>query len=293
MLRRMIGEDVEIVIEVDEHLAQVKIDPSQMQQVILNLVVNARDAMPKGGKLVVEVRNAILDESNARPHNVAEGRYVTLSVSDNGCGMTAEVQKRAFEPFFTTKDVGHGTGLGLATVYGIVRQSGGHIWLYSEPGIGTTFRIFFPRVDQPQEPAAREVAPQTMRSGEGTILIVEDDLALRTLTEEVLSSAGYQVLIAADGLTALHVSEQYAGPIDLLLTDVILPKMSGQEVADHLAAFRPQMKILFMSGFTKGVIGQQGTLGPEVNFIQKPWTLRGLCEKIHGLLRSRSPLSDS
>ena len=293
MLRRMIGEDVEIVIEVDEHLAQVKIDPSQMQQVILNLVVNARDAMPNGGKLVVEVRNAILDESNARPHNVAEGRYVTLSVSDNGCGMTAEVQKRVFEPFFTTKDVGHGTGLGLATVYGIVRQSGGHIWLYSEPGIGTTFRIFFPRVDQPQEPAAREVAPQTMRSGEGTILIVEDDLALRTLTEEVLSSAGYQVLIAADGLTALHVSEQYAGPIDLLLTDVILPKMSGQEVADHLAAFRPQMKILFMSGFTKGVIGQQGTLGPEVNFIQKPWTLRGLCEKIHGLLRSRSPLSDS
>jgi two-component system cell cycle sensor histidine kinase/response regulator CckA len=212
-----------------------------------------------------------------------------LSVSDNGCGMTAEVQRRVFEPFFSTKEVGYGTGLGLATVYGIVRQSGGHIWLYSEPGIGTTFQIYFPRVDQLEEPAMDEDHSLTMVSGEGTILVVEDDLGLRALTEEVLSSAGYKLLIAQDGATALHISETHSGPIHLLLTDVILPKMSGKEIAERLTAVRPEMKVLFMSGFTKSVIGEHGTLEPDVNFIQKPWTLRALCEKIHGLLSTPLP----
>jgi two-component system cell cycle sensor histidine kinase/response regulator CckA len=284
MLRRTIGEDIEIETTVDEHLALVKVDPSQMQQVILNLVVNARDALAHGGKLVLEVKNATLDESHARLHNVPAGSYVMLAVGDNGCGMTADVQKRVFEPFFTTKDIGHGTGLGLATVYGIVRQSGGHIWLYSEPGIGTTFRIFFPRVDQLEERAMEEKPSEPMVCGEGTILVVEDDPGLRALTEEVLRSAGYNVLIAQDGASAIRISEEHTGPIQLLLTDVILPKMSGKEIAERLTVLRPQMQVLFMSGFTRSVIGQQGTLDPEVNFIQKPWTLRGLCESIHGLL---------
>jgi PAS domain S-box-containing protein len=287
MLHRTIGADIEITIASDEHLARVKVDPSQMQQVLLNLAVNARDAMPRGGNLVLEARNATLDESDARSHNVPTGRYVMLAVSDNGCGMTAEVQKQAFEPFFTTKQVGQGTGLGLATVYGIVQQSGGHIWLYSEPGIGTTFQIYFPRVDQPEEPKQQE-SPQPMLTGEGTILAVEDDTGLRSLIEEVLSSAGYSVFVAPDGASALRISDEYAGRIQLLLTDVILPKMSGTEIASRLTGLRPEMKVLFMSGYTKNAMAANGTLDSEVNFIQKPWTPRGLCEKIHTVLTTPS-----
>jgi PAS domain S-box-containing protein len=282
MLRHTIGEDIEIVTAVDEHLALVKVDPSQMQQVLLNLAVNARDAMPEGGKLVFEVRNETLDELHSRPHNVPAGRYVMLSVSDNGCGMTGDVQKRVFEPFFTTKKVGQGTGLGLASVYGIVRQSGGYIWLYSEPGVGTTFKIIFPRVDQAVEPARTGEGP--LIAGEGTILVVEDDSGLRVLAQEVLSYAGYSVLVAQDGAGALHTSAQHPGRISLLLTDVILPRMSGQEIATRLTAMRPEMKVLFMSGYTKNGMAQSETLKPQVNFIQKPWTPRGLCEKIHAML---------
>jgi PAS domain S-box-containing protein len=283
LLRRMIGEDIEIVTAVDEHLARVKIDPSQIQQVLLNLAVNARDAMPRGGNLVLEARNATMDASDARSHNLPPGDYVMVAVSDNGCGMTPEVQKRAFEPFFTTKGVGQGTGLGLATVYGIVRQSGGHIWLYSEQGVGTTFQIFFPKVDQREEPAPKE-RPHPMVSGEGTILVVEDDSCLRTLVDEVLSSAGYTVFVASDGASAIRIAGEYAGRIQLLLTDVILPKMSGKEIAAKIMVSRPEMKVLFMSGYTKNAMAANGTLDPEVNFIQKPWTPRKLCEMIHIVL---------
>ncbi len=202
MLRRMIGEHIEVTATVDPQLAQVKIDPIQVQQLLMNLVVNARDAMPGGGKLTFELMNQEMDQSAGRLHNIPAGRYVMLSVSDNGSGMTPEVRRHVFEPFFTTKEVGQGTGLGLATVYGIVRQSGGHIWLYSEPGIGTTFKIFFPRVDEPKDRGASELPPKIGRGNE-TILLVEDDAALRALAQQVLGSAGYHVLTAEDGNAAL------------------------------------------------------------------------------------------
>ena len=288
MLRHMIGENIAMVTAVDEHLARVKVDPGQIQQVLLNLAVNARDGMPDGGKLSLEARNTTLDESSARLIDIPAGKYVLLVFSDTGCGMTAEVQKQAFEPFFTTKEIGQGTGLGLATVYGIVRQSGGYIRLSSELGIGTIFHLFFPQVDQIEEPAWEE-RPQAVARGAGTILIVEDDPGLRALAEEVLSAAGYGVLAVQDGAGALDASEQHAGRIRLLLTDVILPNMSGKEIAARLTAIRPEMKVLFMSGYTKNRMAQNETLDPEVNFIQKPWTPRGLCEKIYALLAT--PLS--
>jgi PAS domain S-box-containing protein len=289
LLRRVIGADVEIITVLDEPLAQVKVDPTQIQQVLLNLAVNARDAMPQGGKLVLEAKNATLDESQARRHEVPAGRYVMLSVSDDGCGMTADIQKRVFEPFFTTKEVGQGTGLGLATAYGIVQQSGGHISLYSEPGVGTTFQMLFPSVEQLEE-AAQPTPAQTASSREDTILVVEDDAGIRALVEEVLTSAGYRVLVAEDGVNALRISTEYAGPIQLLLTDVILPKMSGKEVAANLRALRPEMIVLFMSGYTREVMAHNGTLDPEVNFIQKPWSPRVLRQKIQTLLSTNPPV---
>ncbi|HSR05742.1 MAG TPA: response regulator [Bryobacteraceae bacterium] len=289
MLRRMIGEHIEVAATVDPRLAQVKIDPIQVQQLLMNLVLNARDAMPGGGKLTFELMNQEMDESAGRLHNIPAGRYVMLSVSDNGSGMTPEVRRHVFEPFFTTKEVGQGTGLGLATVYGIVRQSGGHIWLYSEPGIGTTFKIFFPRVDEPKDRGASELPPKIGRGNE-TILLVEDDAALRALAQQVLTSAGYRVVTAEDGNAALRVSEQHNGPIHLLLTDVVMPKMGGKEIASRLAVPRPGMKVLFMSGYTGNALAQQGTLDETVGFIQKPWTPEGLCQKIRAVLSARSSI---
>ena len=289
MVRRTIGEHIEIVTRADENLAQVRIDPSQMQQVLLNLVVNARDAMPQGGKLALELENMEVNASSGRVHGIPAGQYVMLSVSDTGSGMTPEVQRRVFEPFFTTKEVGRGTGLGLATVYGIVKQSGGHIWLYSEPEIGTTFKIFFPRVDELGESMLSE-SLQNLAGGEETILVVEDDPGLRALAREVLSSVGYNVLVAGNGEEAFHVSEQYAGQIHMLLTDFVMPKMSGKEVASRLVVSRPEMKVLFMSGYTGNALSQHGTLDPVVDFIQKPWTPEGLCEKIRIVLTTRSSI---
>ncbi|MBZ5676515.1 MAG: response regulator [Acidobacteriia bacterium] len=289
LVRRVIGEDIEVATKIHDDLARVKIDPSQVQQVILNLVVNARDAMPQGGKLTLELSNASLDASYARVHNISPGSYVMLAVSDNGSGMTPEVRQRAFEPFFTTKEVGSGTGLGLATVYGIVRQSGGHIWLYSEPGVGTTFKMFFPSVDGWEEDSpevAHEVAPR----GTETILVVEDDPAVRLLVEDILGSAGYRVLIAEDGPGALQVAQQHTGEIDLLLTDVVLPKMGGRDVAANLTRLRPGIKVLFMSGYTGHSAAQHGTLDSDVNFIPKPFSPDALCEKVRAVLTARMPV---
>jgi signal transduction histidine kinase/DNA-binding response OmpR family regulator len=283
MLRRMIGEHIEVAATLDPHLAQVQIDPIQVQQLLMNLVVNSRDAMPQGGKLIFELSNQEMDDSAGRLHNIPAGRYVMLSVSDSGTGMTPEVRRHVFEPFFTTKGVGQGTGLGLATVYGIVRQSGGHIWLYSEPGIGTTFKIFFPRVDDPKDRASNQSQPKVGR-GHETILLVEDDKSLRTLAQQVLIAAGYNVLPTEDGNAALRMSEQHQGPIHLLLTDVVMPRMGGKEIATRLAGLRPQMKVLFMSGYTGNALAQQGTLDETVGFIQKPWTPEGLCQKIRAAL---------
>ncbi len=290
MLGRMLGAHIEIATMLDEHLAPVRIDPTQVQQVIINLAVNARDAMPQGGKLNFEFKNVTLDESQVRTDGIPPGIYVMLAVSDNGSGMTAEVQKRVFEPFFTTKGVGEGTGLGLATVYGIVRQSGGYIRLDSKPGAGTTFQIFFPRVERHEEtppPLPEEPLQQHAVSAVGTILVVEDDPGVRALVEEVLQSAGYNVLMAQDGTQALRISAEYAGPIQLLLSDVIMPKMGGKEVATRLTEPRPDMPVLFMSGYPKNEMAQNGSLNGEVHFLQKPWTPRGLCEKIESLLSAR------
>jgi signal transduction histidine kinase/DNA-binding response OmpR family regulator len=289
LVRRVIGEDIEVTTKIHDDVARVKIDPSQVQQVILNLVVNARDAMPKGGKLTLELSNAELDASYARIHNTAPGSYVMLAVSDNGCGMSPEVRERAFEPFFTTKEVGSGTGLGLATVYGIVRQSGGHIWLYSEPGVGTTFKIFFPSVDA-QEAVAGEVAHEIAPHGTETILVVEDDPAVRLLVEDILGAAGYRVLAAEDGSSALRAAQQHSGEIDLLLTDVVLPKMGGREVATNLTRLRPGIKVLFMSGYTGHSAAQHGTLDSDVNFLPKPFSPDALCEKVRAVLTARMPV---
>ena len=212
-----------------------------------------------------------------------------LAVSDNGCGMTPEVRQRAFEPFFTTKEVGSGTGLGLATVYGIIRQSGGHIWLYSEPGVGTTFKMFFPSVDA-REAAASDAAHVIAPRGTETILVVEDDPAVRLLVEDILGSAGYRVLAAEDGPSALLVAQQHDGEIDLLLTDVVLPKMGGKEVASRLTALRPGIKVLFMSGYTGHSAAQHGTLDSDVNFLPKPFSPDALCEKVRAVLTARMPV---
>ena len=286
MVRRVIREDIEVTTKIPEDLAPVKIDPSQVQQVILNLAVNARDAMPGGGKLTLELSNVQLDESYSAMHDISPGSYVMLAVSDNGCGMSPEVRQRAFEPFFTTKDAGSGTGLGLATVYGIVRQSGGHIWLYSEPGVGTTFKMYFPSVDAGEEPVSSKTAHRISPRGTETILLVEDDPAGRILVEEILSSAGYNVLPAEDGDKALLTAEQYGGQIDLLLTDVVLPKMGGREVASHMVSMRPGIKVLFMSGYTGHTAAQNGALDSDVNFLPKPFSPDALCEKVRAVLGS-------
>ena len=288
MVRRVIGEDVEVHTTVDPDLGNVKVDPSQIGQVILNLVVNARDAMPDGGKLTLGAANRVVDGSYSKSHNLPAGRYVVLEASDTGCGMPTEVQDRAFEPFFTTKEVGKGTGLGLATVYGIVQQSGGHIQLYSEVGVGTSFKIFLPRVDEAGEPLPEEIAAPP---GKGeTILVVEDDNAVRAQVVEVLGSVGYRVIEAADGEIATRLAQEFPGKIHLLLTDVVMPKMKGPEVAKRLTAARPGLKVIFMSGYTRNAVLIQADSGPEINLIEKPFTPEQLCDTIRGVIDS-SPRS--
>ena len=287
MVQRIIGEHIKVITQMDDGLGQVKIDPNQVHQVILNLVVNARDAMPDGGTLTLEVSNAELDESSARVHGLSAGRYVMLAVSDNGSGMTPEVRQRVFEPFFTTKGTGQGTGLGLATVYGIVQQSEGHIWLYSEPGIGTTFKIFLPRVDEPLEAGMAETV-EPIAGGEETVLVVEDDPAVRGLVEEILSSAGYHVITAENGDAGVRAAEAWKGTIHLLLTDVVMPKMGGKEVANRLTALRPGIRVLYMSGYTGNAIAQHGNLDPSVAFIQKPFMPEALRTKVRAVLTPKS-----
>jgi len=287
MVKRVIGENIAVATKIHDDVARVTIDPSQVQQVILNLAVNARDAMPGGGKLTLELSTVDLDDSYARVHKIAAGSYVMLAVSDNGSGMTPEVRQRAFEPFFTTKEVGSGTGLGLATVYGIVRQSGGHIWLYSEPGAGTTFKIFFPSVVEGEDQVRDESPADGLSGGTETILVVEDDPAVRALVEEILGSKGYKVLVAEDGHKALLTAEQYRGPIHLLLTDVVLPKMGGKEIASRLGALRPGIKVLFMSGYTGHSSIEHGTLDAGVDFLPKPFGPKVLFERVRTALNSK------
>jgi signal transduction histidine kinase len=285
MLRRVIGEDIELVTLMADDLGRVKTDPGQIEQVIMNLAVNAKDAMPKGGKLTIETANVELDETYARSHvAVIPGRYAMLSVSDTGVGMTAEVKEQVFEPFFTTKEKGKGTGLGLSTVYGIVKQSGGNIWIYSEPGQGTTFKIYLLRVDEPLEELKEKAEVKGIPRGSETILVVEDEEKVLKLTVQILRGQGYAVLEAPHGDDALLVCEQHEGPIHLMLTDVVMPNMSGLELAKRLKAFHPEMKVLYMSGYTDNAIVHHGVLEKGMNYIQKPFTIEGLARKVREVL---------
>jgi len=283
MLHRIIGEDIELVMKLSTGLGKVKADPGQIEQVILNLAVNARDAMPSVGKLTVETANAELDEAYARKHvSVKPGRYAMLSMSDTGVGMTSEVKDRVFEPFFTTK--GNGTGLGLSTVYGIVKQSGGNIWVYSEPGQGTTFKIYLPQVDESlKEEKKRDVIGELPRGNE-TVLVVEDEEEVLKLSVEILRRQGYNVLEASEGDDALRICEKHTAPIHLMITDVVMPRMSGTELAKRLGPLHPETRVLYMSGYTDNAIVRHGVLEEGVNYLQKPFTLEKLAEKVREVL---------
>ena len=286
MLRRLIGEDIELVTRTTAGLRRVKADPGQIEQVVMNLVVNARDAMPNGGRLTIETANVDLNESYAAAHaTVLPGAYAMLAVSDTGEGMTPETQAQIFDPFFTTKELGRGTGLGLSTVYGIVKQSGGYIWVYSEVGHGTTFKIYLPQTTETDEPATvgESFAASTVRGSE-TILLVEDDGQVRELTRSVLAACGYAVLIPTDARAALAMAEEHAVNIRLLLTDVIMPGMNGRELARHLVERNPAIKVLYMSGYTENTVGQHGVLEPGTYFLQKPFTPSALGNKIREIL---------
>ena len=287
MVRRIIGEDIELVTFLTEGLGRVKADPSQMEQAIINIVVNARDAMPRGGKLTIETSNVELDEAYAKKHiAVKPGPYVMLSISDTGVGMTPEVRERVFEPFFTTKEMGKGTGLGLSTVYGIVKQSGGNIWVYSEVGKGTTFKIYLPRVEEPLE-ELKEEAIKEIPQGSETVLIVEDEEVVRKLALRLLRKQGYKVLEASDGGKAFLLCEEYKEPIHLILTDVVMPGMGGRDLVERLKRIHSEARALYMSGYTDNVILHHGILEKGIDFIQKPFTLETLARKVREVLDKR------
>ena len=285
MLRRLIGEDIDLETSLAPDLGRVEADPGQIEQIIMNLAVNARDAMPRGGKLTMETANVDLDEAYARSHMaVTPGPYVMMAISDSGTGMDEETLSKVFDPFFTTKEEGKGTGLGLSTVYGIVKQSKGNIWAYSEPGKGTTFKIYLPRVEKDAVEKEEVEATAESLTGSETILVVEDNEMVRDLAQTILQHYGYSVLTAQDGEEAIKVSKEHDGPIDLILTDVVMPKMSGREVSERLNALRPDMKVLYMSGYTGNAIVHHGVLDREMRFIQKPFTTESLARKVREVL---------
>lgn len=285
MLRRLIGEDIDLVATTHPDLGMIHADPAKIQQIILNLVVNARDAMPEGGKLTIETSNFEFHEEYIKDHPVTTpGSYIMLAISDNGAGMDAETQARIFEPFFTTKAKGKGTGLGLATVYGIVRQSNGYIWVYSEPGKGTAIKIYFPRAygELSQAPVAKTDSSAFL--GSETILVVEDEAAVRSLAVRLLTDRGYTVLEASQGADAVRIAREYAGDIHLVVTDVIMPGISGKAMVAQLQAERPDIKTLYISGYTDNAIVHHGILDSDVAFLQKPFSVESLARKVREVL---------
>jgi PAS domain S-box-containing protein len=291
MVSRLIDENIELAFLPGAKLGNVKADPSQIEQVVLNLVVNARDAMPSGGRLTIETSSVELDKNYTARHAVVElepGPYVMLTVADTGCGMDAQTQARIFEPFFTTKEPGKGTGLGLATVYGVVKQSGGYVWVYSELGQGTTFKVYLPMVAATAEKLAAEKMSPAPSSGTETILFVEDEQSVRELVREYLSGCGYSVLEASDGVQALEIAAMHPGVIQLLITDVVMPRLSGRELATQVASSRRDLKVLYISGYTDDSVFRHGVLEGGMEFLQKPFNLKALAQKIREILDGRS-----
>jgi hypothetical protein len=285
MLQRVIGEDIELVLHLEAGVGNIRADPGHVEQAIVNLAVNARDAMPLGGRLTIETSDVVLDENYARTHmGVKPGDFTMIAVSDSGTGMDAETRRRIFEPFFTTKEKGKGTGLGLATVYGMVKQTGGDIWVYSELGQGTTFKLYFPRVAEAVSDSGGGEAAAARRSGGETILVVEDEKAVRDLTVRILQQLGYTILTAGNGEEALEISRAHAGAIDLLLTDVVMPNMSGRQLADNLQAGRPDTKVLYLSGYTENTVVHHGVLDAGVDFLPKPYSRENLARKLREVL---------
>jgi PAS domain S-box-containing protein len=291
MLRRVVGEDVDIVTASQPELWNVRADRNQIEQVIMNLAVNARDAMPRGGTLTIETSNLIFEETYSTERgSISRGSYVMLVVTDSGVGIAPEIQGRIFEPFFTTKEQGRGTGLGLATVYGIVQQSGGNIWVYSEPGRGSSFKIYLPRIEEScviaNQPESENGSSQGVLMGahSGTILVVEDESGVRELTRSTLRNHGYLVLAAASVAEALDVSKRYLGPIHLVLTDVVMPGGGGRELAEKLAVGRPDTRILYMSGYADQSVLDHGLLDASAAFLQKPFTASTLMSKVRTML---------
>jgi two-component system cell cycle sensor histidine kinase/response regulator CckA len=284
MLRRMIGEDVILTALLDPALKPVRVDPGQIQQVLMNLAVNARDAMPQGGRLTVETCNATLDEAYREAHpEVVPGLYSLLAFSDTGTGMDDETKARAFDPFFTTKELGRGTGLGLAVVHGIVKQSGGHIEVYSEPGHGTAFKVYFPHAEGALS-SAGVGGFDVMPTGDETLLLVEDDDAVRALGRHVLQALGYNLLEASDGREALRLAQDHVGPIHLVVSDVVMPHLGGRQLAEMLEGVRPGVRVLFLSGYTDDAVIRHGILEADVAFLQKPFTPRALARKVRAVL---------
>ena len=295
MLRRLIGEDISLTTHLDSNLALINADPGQLEQVLINLAVNARDAMPSGGALTISTDNAELSDEHGERHlGAAPGRYVMVAVTDTGSGMTKEVKQRLFEPFYTTKGLGQGTGLGLATVHGIVKQSGGDIYVYSEPGYGTTFKVYFPCLTKVADMVLttteyRAVAPR----GSETLLLAEDDDALRTLGARVLVALGYKVLVARTGREALRIVADHQGPIDLIATDVVMPEMNGSQLVEKVLEARPDIRVLFMSGYTDDEVMRRGVIDGQTAFLQKPFTPDLLAHKVREVLNMTAPVNGS
>jgi two-component system, cell cycle sensor histidine kinase and response regulator CckA len=285
MLRRLIGEDVQMVMRLAPDAGNIRCDPNHIEQAVVNLALNARDAMPGGGRLVIETSNVQIDDTYVKTHmGVTPGDFVMVAVSDTGEGMDSVTRLSIFEPFFTTKKRGKGTGLGLATVYGTVKQCGGDIWVYSEPGQGTTFKLYFPRVtESPLNVVARGSEPAKIHGGE-TLLLVEDEAQVRDLTARMLKTLGYKVLTAGSGDEAIRVAAAHAGKIALLISDVVMPSMSGKQVADAMAGLRPGIKVLYLSGYTEHTVVHHGVLDSTVDFLAKPFTREALSQKVHEIL---------
>ena len=288
LLRPLIGENIDLTTKLTPNVGHTRADAGQLEQVIMNLVVNAKDAMPDGGRILIQTSEADPDTAR-REHSLIEpGTYILLSVSDTGAGMDRETQSRIFEPFFTTKEKGKGTGLGLSTVYGIVKQGGGYIFAQSEPGCGTTFRIYLPRVADPADSPRVDKHAQAAAGGSETVLLVEDEESVRELVRETLKTRGYRVIEASDGIAGMRVSEEYPGNIEILITDVVMPGMSGRELAKRVAAARPNIRVLYLSGYTEDAIIHEGALEPGTGFLQKPFTLQVLARKVREVLQGES-----